>query len=92
MAKVKITFYGALARAIKEKEAELEASNIKEAINKLERKYGGDFRQKIQDDIGNLRRFINIFVNGKDIRFLDLLNTPLKEGDEVSIIPAVSGG
>ena len=44
------------------------------------------------DESGELRRFVNVFVNGEDVRFLSGLETPLKSGDEVSIVPAVAGG
>ena len=44
------------------------------------------------DESGQLRRFVNIYVNGDDVRFIDGLGTPLKDGDEVSIVPAVAGG
>jgi molybdopterin converting factor small subunit len=44
------------------------------------------------DEAGKLRRFLNVYVNSEDIRFLDNQNTPLKDGDEVSIVPAVAGG
>jgi len=44
------------------------------------------------DDTGQLRRFVNVYVNGDDVRFIDGLATPLKDGDEVSIVPAVAGG
>jgi len=92
MGKVKVTFYGALAGATGEKEAEVEASTLKEALNRLTAKYGEHFKERVYDETGNPRRFINIYVNGKDVRFLNLLDTTLKHGDEVSIIPAVSGG
>lgn len=92
MGKAKIIFYGALARLIGEKEVEVEASTLKEALNKLATKYGEAIRDRIFDEAGNPRRFINIYVNGKDIRFLNRLETPLNPGDEALIIPAVSGG
>ena len=47
---------------------------------------------QIKGDDGKLRRFINIYVNNEDIRFLDNLNTPIKDGDDVSIVPAIAGG
>ena len=92
MGKVKITFYGALARAISVKEAEVEALTIRETFNKLIIKYGEHLKERFYDEAGNPRKFINIYVNGRDIRFLAFLDTKLKQGDDVSIIPAVSGG
>lgn len=73
------------------KEVEIEASNIKELIEDLEKKFPG-IKEKLCNEKGNLRKFINIYVNEEDIRFLQLENTPLKDGDEVSIIPAIAGG
>ena len=75
-----------------EKEVEVEASTLKEALRRLISKYGKDFRERIYDETGNPRRFINIYVNGKDIRFLNRLETTLNHGDNISIMPAVSGG
>jgi molybdopterin synthase sulfur carrier subunit len=60
-------------------------------IDDLETKYPG-FRDRLCDDDGTLKRFINLYVNGEDIRYASGLETSLKDGDEVSIIPAVSGG
>ena len=73
--------------------AEVTASggNIKELINDLERNFPG-FKERIFDEKGILRRFINIYVNEEDIRFLQQEQTLLKDGDEVSIIPAIAGG
>ncbi|MCM8784932.1 MAG: molybdopterin-synthase adenylyltransferase MoeB [Candidatus Omnitrophica bacterium] len=72
-------------------EVECEGKNIKELIENLDKKYPG-IKERICDENGNLRRFINFFVNDKDIRFLEGDNTELKDGDEVSIIPAIAGG
>jgi len=49
-------------------------------------------RDRICDESGQVRRFVNVFVNGEDIRFLQQLETPVKAGDEVSIVPAIAGG
>jgi len=92
MGKAKITFYGALAKITKEKTVEVNCSTLKDVINELTAKYGEQFKNKIYDEKGKIRRFINIYVNGKDIRFLNHLNTELKDGDDISIIPAVGGG
>jgi molybdopterin synthase sulfur carrier subunit len=67
------------------------ADSIGEAIQQLEGQFPG-MRERLLDDTGELRRFVNIYVNGEDIRFLDGLNTGIKSGDEVSIVPAVAGG
>jgi molybdopterin synthase sulfur carrier subunit len=57
----------------------------------LEASYPG-IKERLVDESGQLRRFVNIYVNGDDVRFLDGTQTALKDGDEVSIVPAVAGG
>ena len=52
----------------------------------------GELRSRIADDNGELRRFVNVYLKGEDIRFLDGLGTPVADGDEVTILPAVAGG
>lgn len=69
----------------------IEGGNIVELMNSLEGKFPG-IKKRLCDDSGELRRFINFYVNSEDIRFLDGKETALKEGDEVSIVPAVAGG
>jgi molybdopterin synthase sulfur carrier subunit len=60
-------------------------------ISGLEGQYPG-LKERLCDETGELRRFVNVYVNGEDVRFLDGLETALKAGDEVSIVPAVAGG
>ena len=62
-----------------------------ELIADLEKRYPG-MKDRICDDKGQLRRFVNIFANDEDIRFLQNLETPVKETDEISIVPAIAGG
>jgi molybdopterin synthase sulfur carrier subunit len=69
----------------------IEASSVGELILALETSFPG-VRGRLRDEKGNLRRFLNYYVNSEDIRFLDNEATPLKAGDEVSIVPAVAGG
>ncbi|HID05878.1 MAG TPA: MoaD/ThiS family protein [Armatimonadetes bacterium] len=69
----------------------VEASTIAEMIDKLEAQFPG-IKERLYDESGKLRQFVNIFVDGEDIRFLDGLNTQLSENSEVSIIPAIAGG
>jgi molybdopterin synthase sulfur carrier subunit len=66
-------------------------ANIGEVLTNLNTIYPGLF-ERICDESGNVRRFVNIFVNDEDIRFLEEKATPLKEGDEISIVPAIAGG
>jgi MoaD family protein len=65
--------------------------NVGELIADLEKKYPG-IKERICDESGAVRRFVNIFVKDEDIRFLQNLDTPVKDGDEVSIVPAIAGG
>ena len=65
--------------------------NVGELIGELEKKYPG-IKERICDESGSVRRFVNIFVKDEDIRFLQNLDTPIKDGDEVSIVPAIAGG
>ncbi|MGP1373811.1 MAG: MoaD/ThiS family protein [Almyronema sp.] len=70
---------------------ECEGGNIVEMLNALEANCPG-IKARLCDDNGELRRFVNFYVNSEDIRFLDGKETPLSDGDEVSIVPAVAGG
>lgn len=72
-------------------EVKADGANIKELIEDLEKSFPG-IKERICDEQGKVRKFINIYVNGEDIRFLQQAETPLKDGDEVSIIPAIAGG
>ena len=72
-------------------EIEVEAKNLKEVIEKLA-EINPEMKNRLLDENGEVRRFINIYVNNEDIRFLKGLDTELKDGDEVSIIPAIAGG
>ena len=60
-------------------------------VEDLERQFPG-IKERLCDEEGRIRRFVNIYVNGDDIRFLSNLETPVKDGDEVSIVPAIAGG
>jgi|UniRef100_UPI004048C233 sulfur-carrier protein len=71
--------------------AELTASSVDGLLDALESRYPG-IKGRLCDEAGKLRRFLNVYVNSEDIRFLDNQNTPLNDGDEVSIVPAVAGG
>jgi sulfur-carrier protein len=60
-------------------------------IEDLEKRYAG-IRERICDEQGRVRRFVNLYINGEDIRFLQQLDTKVKDGDEISIVPAIAGG
>ena len=70
---------------------ECEGGSIHDLLDKLDQEFPG-IKARLCDEQGQLRRFINFYVNSEDIRFLDGPNTALKAGDEVSIVPAVAGG
>jgi molybdopterin synthase sulfur carrier subunit len=66
-------------------------TDLKTCIADLDANYPG-MRERLMDEAGQLRRFVNVYINGDDVRFADGLATGLKDGDEVSIVPAVAGG
>ena len=68
-----------------------DGNNLAQCIDALEAAYPG-FKERVCEETGELRRFVNMYVNGEDVRFLQGLATALKDGDEVSIVPAVAGG
>ena len=68
-----------------------EGSDVHELIGNLEVKFPG-VKARLCDEQGMLRRFVNIYINEEDIRFLKGESTPLHDGDEVSIVPAIAGG
>ena len=72
-------------------EVESAAANIVDMIGSLDATYPG-LKNRLCDEKGDLRRFVNIYVNEEDIRFLNGKETSLKDGDEVSIVPAIAGG
>jgi len=72
-------------------EVNADGKNVKSLVDDLERRYPG-IKERICDETGKIRRFVNVYVNGDDIRFLQNLETSLKEGDSISIVPAIAGG
>jgi MoaD family protein len=72
-------------------EAQVAGGTVGEALESLYSQHG-ELRERIADDGGGLRRFVNVYIGGEDIRFLDGLDTPVKDGDELTILPAVAGG
>jgi MoaD family protein len=73
-----------------ESEIEVDGATVGEALDAVFDQYDG-LRDRITQD-GDLRRFVNVYVSGEDIRFQEGLATPVSEGDEVTILPAVAGG
>jgi len=71
--------------------ASVEGSTVGEALESLYASHG-ELRSRIADESGGLRRFVNVYLKGEDIRFLEGLDTAVADGDEVTILPAVAGG
>ncbi|APB34430.1 Molybdopterin converting factor, small subunit [Gloeomargarita lithophora Alchichica-D10] len=70
---------------------ECEAQSVAQLVESLEQSWPG-MKTRLCDESGQIRRFVNVFVNSEDIRFLQGRETPLQDGDEVSIVPAIAGG
>ena len=68
-----------------------DAATVAAAIGVLQTRFPG-IQERLLDDKGEVRRFVNVYVNEEDIRFLQFQATPLKDGDQISIIPAIAGG
>ena len=66
-------------------------TTIGAVVQDLESRHPG-LKERLCDDSGKVRRFVNLYVNGDDIRFMNSLDTPVKDGDEISIVPAIAGG
>jgi sulfur-carrier protein len=74
-----------------EAEAQVDGATVQEVLDGLFERHD-ELRTRLYDDDGGLRRFVNVYVAGEDIRFLDGLKTPVKDGAELTILPAVAGG
>jgi molybdopterin synthase sulfur carrier subunit len=74
-----------------EEVVEVNAATVGAAINELQTRFPG-IQERLLDETGSVRRFVNVYVNEEDIRFLQNKETPVKSGDEISIIPAIAGG
>ncbi len=92
MAKVEFTVPSILNKGQGEKKLPVEASDLQEAFNKVSEQMGDDFKRRVFDHNGKPRSLINIYVNGKNMRFSGGMTTALKDGDTVYILPAVAGG
>ena len=69
----------------------VDGQSLSEIVDALEGQYPG-MKDRLCDEQGELRNFVNVYVNGEDVRFLEGLNTETKSGDEISVVPAVAGG
>jgi molybdopterin synthase sulfur carrier subunit len=70
---------------------EVDATTVRDILDRLDERYPG-FRARVCEETGELRRFINIYVDGEDVRFLDNLATAVPAQAEISIVPAIAGG
>ena len=74
-----------------ESELQLDGGTVGEVLDALFDRHG-ELRDRLSDGDGGLRRFVNVYVDGEDIRFTDGLDTPVADGQEVQVLPAVAGG
>jgi MoaD family protein len=74
-----------------EAEAEVEGATVKDVLADLYARHS-ELRERMSDEDGSLRRFVNVYLAGEDIRFLNGLATPVADGEELTILPAVAGG
>ena len=89
---LRLTIPTALRRVTRDADVvEVESGTVREIIGHVDQRYPG-FRSRVCGDDDKLRRFINIYVDGEDIRFLDNLATPVPDGAELSIVLAIAGG
>ena len=89
---VKVRIPTPLRKLTNEQElVEVDAKTISDAVAQLQSKFPG-IQERLVDEKGEVRRFVNVYVNEEDIRFLQNQHTALKDGDEISIIPAIAGG
>ena len=92
MAKITFTIPSVLNAGSREKKTEIDASTLKESFEKISEIMGDDFKRRVLEADGSPRSLINIYINGKNAAFSDGIDTPLDEGDEIYILPAVAGG
>jgi len=88
---VEVRVTSVLQRVVGAKSVQTEGSTVGEVLEKLNADYPG-FREQITMEDGSLHRFVNVYINDEDIRFMQQLETPVGPGDVVSILPALAGG
>jgi sulfur-carrier protein len=88
---VEVRVTSVLQRVVGAKSVQTEGSTVGEVLEKMNAEYPG-FREQITMEDGSLHRFVNIYINDEDIRFMKQLETPVEPGDVVSILPALAGG
>ena len=88
---IEVRVTSVLQRVVGAKSVEAEGSTVAEVLEQINARYPG-FREQITMEDGSLHRFVNIYINDEDIRFMQSLETPVSAGDVVSILPALAGG
>jgi len=88
---VQVNVTATLRTLVGAKSVEVEGGTVAEVLANLDARFPG-FKRQISDGAGGLHRFVNIYLNDEDVRYLNALDTQLKEGDVVSILPALAGG
>jgi sulfur-carrier protein len=88
---VEVKLTSVLQRVVGSKSVQTEGKTVGELLENMNRQYPG-FKEQIITADGGLHRFVNIYINDEDIRFLQSLDTPVQEGDILSILPALAGG
>lgn len=89
---VKVRIPTPLRKLTQEEElVQVDATTVAAAFSELQNRFPG-IKERLVDESGNVRKFVNVYVNEEDIRFLQNQQTALKDGDEISIIPAIAGG
>ena len=88
---VEVRLTAVLQRVVGAKAVQMEGETVGEVLGNVNAQYPG-FREQITMEDGSLHRFVNIYINDEDIRYLQSLDTPVKSGDVVSILPALAGG
>jgi len=90
---VKVVFPSIIAKATNgAKEITISASTLNEALNQLVTRYGESFKERVFNTSGEPKRSLNFYINGRNVRFINSLDSPLKDTDEVTILPSASGG
>ncbi|MEM3143086.1 MAG: ThiF family adenylyltransferase, partial [Candidatus Nitrosotenuis sp.] len=92
MANITFTIPSVLNKGGGEKKMQISADSLLESFNKVSEQMGDEFKRRVLNDDGTPRSLVNIYINGKNSRFSGGINTSLKDGDEVYILPAVAGG